>query len=83
MKLGKAVLYNCETLNLFFIFYYFFFFLGLHFWHMEVPRLGVQSELQLPATGIATAMQNLSRVCNLHHGSWQRLIFNPLSQARD
>ena len=24
-------------------------FLGLHLWHMEVPRLGVQLELQLPA----------------------------------
>ena len=23
--------------------------LGLHVWHMEVPRLGVKSELQLPA----------------------------------
>ena len=23
-------------------------FLGLHPWHMEVPRLGVESELQLP-----------------------------------
>jgi len=26
-----------------------FLFLGLHLWHMEVPRLGVKSELQLPA----------------------------------
>ena len=25
----------------------FFFFLGLHLWHMEVPKLGVESELQL------------------------------------
>jgi len=34
-----------------FIFFSFFFlvFLGLHLWHMEVPRLGFKSELQLPA----------------------------------
>ena len=25
-----------------------------HLWHMEVPRLGVKSELQLQATAIAT-----------------------------
>ena len=24
-------------------------FLGLHLWHMEVPRLGVKMQLQLPA----------------------------------
>ena len=27
-------------------------FLGLHSQHMEVPRLGVESELQLPATAV-------------------------------
>ena len=26
-----------------------FVFLGLHPWHVEVPRLGAESELQLPA----------------------------------
>ena len=30
-------------------------FLGLHPWHIEVPSLGVEMELQLPAYGIATA----------------------------
>ena len=34
---------------------------------MEVPRLGVILELQLPAYAGATAMQDLSHVCNLHH----------------
>ena len=29
---------------------------GLHLQHMEVPRLGVQSELQLLAYATATAM---------------------------
>ena len=30
-------------------------FLGPHPWHMEAPRLGVHSELQLPAYATATA----------------------------
>ena len=45
---------------------------------MEVPRLGVEVELQLLAT--ATAMQDPSCVCNLHHSSLQHQIFNPLSE---
>ena len=56
---------------------------GTHLWHMEVPRLGVDWELQLPAYATATATRDLSRVCNLHHSSWQRRILNPLSKARD
>ena len=47
---------------------------------MEVPRLGVELELQLPAYTTAT---DPSRVCDLHHSSWQRWILNPLSEARD
>ena len=31
----------------------------------------------------ATAKQDLSHVCNLHHSSWQCQILNPLSKARD
>ena len=27
--------------------FFFFFFLGMHLWHMEVPRLEAESELQL------------------------------------
>ena len=34
--------------------FFFFVFLGPHPWHMEVPRLGVKSELQLPAYTTAT-----------------------------
>ena len=49
----------------------------------EDPRLGVKSELQLPATARATATRNLSHVCNLHHSSRQRQVLNPLSKARD
>ena len=46
---------------------------------MEVPRLGVESELQLPATATATATPDLSHICNLR----QQQILNLLSEARD
>ena len=39
-----------------FCFILIFLFLGLYMRHMEVPRLGVKSELQLPAYAAATAM---------------------------
>ena len=39
-----------------FLFFFCFCFSGLHAWHMEVPRLGVQLELQLLAYTTATAM---------------------------
>ena len=50
---------------------------------MEVLRLEVESELQLPAYTTATAMPDVSLVCDLLHSSWQRRILNPLSEARD
>ena len=56
-----------------------FCFLGLYPSYMEVPRLGVQWELQLPAT----ATQDPSHVCDLQHSSQQHWIINPLSEARD
>ena len=59
----------------------FFGFLGPNLWHMEVPRLGVKSELQLPAT--ATATWDPGCVFNLHYSSWQRQLLNSLSEARD
>ena len=46
------------------LFFFFFVFPELHPWHMEVPRLGVESELQLPAYTTATATWDLS--CQLH-----------------
>ena len=58
-------------------------FLGPHPRPMEVPRLGVQSELQLPAYITARATRDPSPICNLHHSSWQHQILNPLSKARD
>ena len=50
---------------------------------MEVPRLGVESELQLLACTTATAMQDPSCFCNLCHSLQQHWIFNPSSKARD
>ena len=50
---------------------------------MEIPRIGDESELQLPAYAIDIATWGLSCVCDLHHSSWQHWILHPLSEARD
>ena len=50
---------------------------------MEVSRLGVKSELQFLAFTTATAMRDLSQVCNLHYSSQQRQILNPWNKAKD
>ena len=60
-----------------FLFFFFWSFLGLHLRHMQVPRIGVESELQLPA------MQDPSHVCNVYHSSQQCQILNSWSEARD
>ena len=52
-----------------------FFFKGL----TQVPRLGVEQELQPPAYARATATRDLSHICNLHHGTRQCQSLNPLS----
>ena len=49
---------------------------------MEVPRLGVELELQPSAYTTATATGDLSHTCDLHHSSQQRWIPDPLSEAR-
>ena len=49
---------------------------------MEIPRIGVKLELQLPVYTIATAIRDPSHVCDLHHSSRQRRIPIPLSGAR-
>ena len=48
----------------------FFFSLGPHLRHM-IPRLSGESELQLWIYTTATAVPDLSPVCNLHHSSQQ------------
>ena len=70
----------CAILLLFYFFTFLIFgFLGPHLWHMEVPRLGVESEVQLPAT----ATWDLNPVCDLYHSSQECQILNPLSKSRD
>ena len=41
-----------------------------------------ESELQVQAYATATAMPDLSHICNLHPNSQQCQILNPLSRAR-
>ena len=60
-----------------------FFFLRLHPRHLEVPRLGVKSELHLPAYTTVIAMPDPSRTFDLHHSSHQRGILNLRIEARD
>ena len=48
---------------------------------MEVPRLEVESELQLQA--YLTAWREFTCICSLHSSLGQHLILNPLSKARD
>ena len=62
---------------------FFFIFLGPRQRHMEVPRLGAESELQPLAYTTATATQDPSCIFDLHHSSRQRQILNPLIKARD
>jgi len=51
--------------------------------NMEVPGLGVKSELQLLAYTTATAMPDPSQVCDLHCSLKQLWILNLVSEARD
>ena len=48
---------------------------------MEVPRLGVESELQLTACTTDAATRDLSHVCDPQHSSRQCQILNPLSKG--
>ena len=60
-----------------------FVFLGPHPGHMEVLRVGVESELQLLPCTTAIASQNPSCIYNPHLSSQQHRILNSLSKARD
>ena len=79
-----TLLYNRNWHNiinqLYFKQFFFFLLLGPHLWHVAVPRPGIELE---PAITTATAMPDLSRVCDLHHSSWQCWIRNPLRKARN
>ena len=58
-------------------FFFFLVFLELHPWHMEITRLEVESELQLPVYTTATATQDPRSICDLHHSSGQCQISQP------
>ena len=82
----------CKCINSFFFMakwysivymYHIFFFLRPNLWHMEIPRLGVELELQLPAYTTNSAMPDPSCICNLHHSLKQCQILSPLREARD
>ena len=78
---GRIVLMS-EMVWGFFCFLVFFCFMRPNVQHMEVPRLSVKSQLQLLAYITATAMQNPSYICSLHHSSWQHRVLNPWNEAR-
>ena len=50
---------------------------------MEVPRLGIQSELQLPTYTTATATPYTSHAWDPCLSLWQGRILNPLNEAWD
>ena len=49
---------------------------------MEVPRLGVESDLQLLVYTTTIATPDPNCICNLYYSLWQCWILNPLSKAR-
>ena len=65
------------------LFIYLFLFRATSEAYMEVPRLRVESELQLPAYITATATPDPRLVCSLHHSSHQCWILTPLREVRD
>ena len=76
--------WNCDKSGLF-IFYFLIFFvsLGPHPRHVEVTRVGVKSERSCSCQSTElNRTAKLNHVYDLHHGSWQRQILNPLSEAR-
>ena len=83
MGIPELLFMNTIIYVLFWVLVLVFCLLGLHLEHMEVPGIGVKSELKLLAFAIATAMQDPNHVCDLHHSLWKRRILNPLSKDRD
>ena len=78
-------LFHFQFVFLFLSFFLSFFFLcllGLYLQHMEVSRLGVESEMQMLAYTTATATSD-PRCIYLHHSSQQCKVLNPLNKARN
>ena len=85
LKLKPLSLTLCLSVSAFplFLFSFVFRFLGPNLWHMKVPRLGAESELQLQSYPTATGKGDPSSICNPHYSLWQHQILNPQSEARD
>ena len=75
------MIYHIPIIPPHFVYWLVLFLLGPYLQPMEVPRLGVKSELQLPTYTTATA--DLSCICDLCCSLRQCQILNPLSEARD
>ena len=98
-RLGKPSLWTeiasrTASLYYFILFFILFYFISFHFIsffcflgpdprHKEVPRLGIESELQLLVYTTVTATPDPNYICDLHHSSGQCRIPDPLSKARD
>ena len=83
-KISKILVFPWNLVFLFIYFYFLFFcFWGPHPQHIDVPKLGVESELRPLVYTTSTATPDPSRVWDLHHGSQQHGILNPLSEAGD
>ena len=82
--------YSMKVFSFFSFFFFFFhsffffsFFRAATALYIEIPRLGVTSEVQLPAYTTSTSTPDLSCTWDLRCSSWQCRILNPLSEARD
>ena len=65
-----------------------FFFLSFYLFRASLVAYGASQARSLigtvaPAYTTATAMSDLSHICDLQHSSPQHWILNPLSEARD
>ena len=49
---------------------------------MEIPRLGVEVELQLLAYATTMAMLDLSCIFDLHRSSWQCQVTDPTDRSQ-
>ena len=70
---------SLQTSALLDINFFLFFFSLLHLWHMEVPRLGMDSKLQLQAYTTVWATPDPSCICDLCRSLRQCQILNSLS----
>ena len=66
-----------------FFFFFFFCFLGPHTRHMEVPGLGASNQSYSCWPTPQPQQLGIQAMSDLHHSPQQRLIPNPLSEARD